>query len=80
VRILGGRHLAEAAVLARAQKRSPQRWITAIDLFHAASMLALAATSPRMRRDALLSASSAGLLVMLASAERIVRFERHGAG
>lgn len=70
VRILGARHLAEAVVLACAHNRRPLRLITVIDLVHAASMVALAAASRRMRRDALLSAASAGALVTLSVAER----------
>jgi hypothetical protein len=89
VRILGARHLAEAVVLSRARSDRPLRWIIAVDLIHAASMLWLAADSPRMRRDALLSAASAGTLAALsaryrgtpdAGLDRVGRFERRAAG
>ena len=70
VRILGARHLAEAAVLARAHGGRPLRRIVDIDLIHAASMFGLAAISPAMRRDALLSAASACALVALSVVER----------
>jgi hypothetical protein len=70
VRLLGARHVAESAILARAHNTTPLKWITALDATHAVSMLGLAATSRQMRRDALLSAASAGLLVTLAVAER----------
>lgn len=64
VRLLGARHVVETVVLARAHDDRPRRWIQAIDALHGASMLGLAAVSPRLRRDALLSAASAGLLVV----------------
>lgn len=70
VRILGARHLAEAAVLARARRGRPLGRIIDIDLVHAASMLGLAAVSPALRRDALLSAASACALVTLSVTER----------
>jgi hypothetical protein len=63
VRILGARHLVEALVLTR--EPSLQRWVRAIDATHALSMLVLATASPRLRRDALLSAASASGLVAL---------------
>jgi hypothetical protein len=69
VRILGARHLIEAVVLARAHDGRPRRWIARIDAVHALSMLGLAAVNPVLRRDATLSAASAGVLVALSAAE-----------
>ncbi len=69
-RLLGARHLIETVVLARAHDARPGRWIARIDALHALSMLALAALSPRLRRDALLSATSASALVALSAAEQ----------
>lgn len=67
-RILGARHLIEAAVLNRHDDRRVRRWIAGIDAVHALSMLGLGALSPRLRRDALLSAASATGLVTLSLA------------
>jgi hypothetical protein len=67
VRILGARHVAEALILTRDPRLL--RWVRAVDATHALSMLALAATSPRLRRDALLSAASATALVGLSLIE-----------
>lgn len=69
VRILGARHLVEALILAEAGDQRSARWIRAVDAVHATSMLLLAALSPRLRRDALLSAASASGLVMLSLSE-----------
>lgn len=58
-RFLGGRHLAEGAVLGR---RLSHRWIQAIaavDAAHAASMMVLASRSPARRTLALGSAATA---------------------
>jgi hypothetical protein len=63
-RILGARHLIETVVLTRNDPRA-RRWIAAVDALHALSMLGLAAVSPRLRRDALLSAASASALVTM---------------
>jgi hypothetical protein len=60
-RLLGVRHLAEAAVLFR---RADRRLLLAgagVDCLHAASMLALAAISPSRRRLAVAGAASAGV-------------------
>ncbi len=65
VRVLGARHLAEAVILAGSDDRRILRVIRSVDALHAASMLALARASPDLRRDALLSAASAGVLVAL---------------
>jgi hypothetical protein len=64
-RILGARHVIEAVVLSRDNNARARRWITGIDAVHALSMLGLAALSPRLRRDALLSAGSATALAAL---------------
>jgi hypothetical protein len=69
VRILGARHVVEAVVLGGAQASRARRRIRAIDAIHALSMVALAAVSPRLRRDALLSAASATGLVVLSLTE-----------
>jgi hypothetical protein len=64
-RILGARHIIEAAVLSRDDDAQVRHRIAAIDAVHALSMLGLGAISPRLRRDALLSAASATGLVAL---------------
>jgi hypothetical protein len=61
-RLLGARHLVEAAILVRRRRGAPPRWPIAVDLVHAGSMIAVAAFSARLRRDALISATAAGLL------------------
>ncbi len=68
-RILGARHLVEALILSRDGKARPRRIVAGIDVLHALSMLILAAQSPRLRRDALLSAASASGLVALSLSE-----------
>lgn len=67
-RILGARHLVEALILSRDQGRA-RRTVAGIDGAHAASMLLLALASPRLRRDALLSAASASGLAALSLSE-----------
>jgi hypothetical protein len=69
-RLLGARHVGEALVPRSAREPGPPRWMIAADTLHGASMLVLAAGSPRLRRAALLSAASAGALVALSVAER----------
>ena len=64
-RILGARHVIETVVLTRTHDARVRRWIAAVDGVHALSMLGLAAVSPRLRRDALLSAASASGLVAI---------------
>jgi hypothetical protein len=66
-RVLGTRHLIESFVLARSRTPRTKRIVDALDLLHAASMLALANARPDLRRDALLSAASAGGLVVLSA-------------
>jgi hypothetical protein len=69
-RILGARQLAEAGILLRAPKRRPPIWAIAVDLLHAASMLAVAAASPTLRRDALRSAVVSTALSALSASQR----------
>jgi hypothetical protein len=69
-RILGARHLAEVLILSRHPRRVPPRWPVLLDGLHAASMLAVAALSPQLRRDAMVSASAAALLASWTEAER----------
>lgn len=88
-RALGARHLAEAALLTAQDRATPPRWMVGVDAAHAASMLALAGCSPRLRRDALASATTALALVALSLRERQglaftspggVVYPRRGAG
>jgi hypothetical protein len=69
-RLLGARHLLEGIAMASERRRTPPAWIVGADLVHALSMLALAAARPRLRRDALLSAGGALVLVGLSVRER----------
>jgi hypothetical protein len=69
-RILGARQLAEVAILARRGRSAPPRWTIAVDVVHAASMLALAACSRRYRRDALISLTAAVFLTTWGEVER----------
>jgi hypothetical protein len=63
--VLAARHICEAVLLSRTRGESPPRWMIVIDMTHAASMLALAAINPRIRRDALASAIvSVGLAIL----------------
>jgi hypothetical protein len=70
VRILGARHLVESAVMAAEHERRPPAWMIGVDSAHAASMLILAAFSPRLRRDALASAGAASVLIVLGLGQR----------
>jgi hypothetical protein len=70
VRVLGARHLVEATVLTRTRDPRVARGVRAVDAVHGLSMLILAAVSPRLRRDALLSAASAGALILLPGGSR----------
>jgi hypothetical protein len=65
-RILGGRHVAEAALIAAAGPDRPPRWATMIDALHAGTMLLVAGLSSRLQRAALISAEVSGLLATLA--------------
>jgi hypothetical protein len=67
VRILGARHLVETVLTTRDPRLV--RGVRVVDGIHAVSMLILAAASPRLRRDALLSAASASALVALSLSE-----------
>jgi hypothetical protein len=68
--VLGARHLREGALLARRGDRSPPEWSVAVDALHGLSMVALAAFSPVLRRDALRSAASAFTLAGASAAVR----------
>lgn len=69
-RLLGARHVLEGLVLRSEQRRTPPAWIVSADVLHATSMVALAVARPRLRRDALLSAGGALVLVGLSLRER----------
>jgi hypothetical protein len=69
-RVLGARQLAEAGILVCAPERRPPIWAIAVDLIHAASMLAVGAASPTLRRDALRSAAIATALSALSASQR----------
>jgi hypothetical protein len=64
VRVLGARHLAQAASCAAVPSPTASRLGAAVDALHAASMLALAAFDRRYRRAALTSAAVAGGLAV----------------
>ncbi|QGN58506.1 hypothetical protein [Nostocoides sp. HKS02] len=64
-RVLGVRHVAQAVVLAVDDRALARRAGRVVDLMHAASMLALAAWSPRRRRIALTDATIASMLAAL---------------
>jgi hypothetical protein len=67
VRVLGGRHLAQAAVVTAAPRTAVAG--RAVDLVHLASMLLLAAVDRPRRRAALLSATVAGALAAASAVE-----------
>ena len=69
-RLLGARHVLEAAVMTLRHDRVTPRWPIVVDAIHVASMLGLAVVSPRLRRDALLSAVTSGGLLGAAEADR----------
>lgn len=69
-RVLGARQLVESALLLREPERPPPRWAIGVDLIHAASMLAVAAGSRRLRPDALRSAAIAGALSAFSASQR----------
>jgi hypothetical protein len=64
VRLLGARHLLQAAVSGRRPARGTLGAGAAVDAAHALSMLAIAFVSPRSRRPALSSAAVAGTLAL----------------
>jgi hypothetical protein len=68
VRVLGVRHLAQAAVTAGAPRPRVLAAGAGVDLCHAASMLALAAADPALRRAALTDASAATALAIAGAA------------
>lgn len=67
IRVLGARHLVEAALIGRygARVRTP---VLLTEAVHAASMAALAIGSPRYRRAAITSGAMATLLALLTAA------------
>jgi hypothetical protein len=69
-RVLGARHLAQAAVSAWAPRPAVLAAGVDVDLCHAASMLALAATGRAERRAGLADAVAAVALAVAGSAER----------
>ena len=77
-RVLGIRHLAQAAITAWAPRRPGLVAAgAAVDICHAASMLALAAASQPLRRAELADALAAATLAV---AEPAVMFRRRGTG
>lgn len=69
-RVLGARHLIEALILIRRHRSVPPRWPVIVDIAHGASMIATAACSRRLRRDALASAAIAVVLATSTEVER----------
>lgn len=69
-RLLGLRHLAQAAILRRTRSPGWRRAGVAVDAVHAISMLALARAAPRHRGLALADAAAAGLFTA-AGARRV---------
>ncbi len=67
-RVLGARHIVEAGLLARHVADPPPGWAVGVDAIHAATMVALALASPRLRGAALRSATMAGLFAAVAAA------------
>jgi hypothetical protein len=68
VRILGARHLAQAALTMWRPRRTVLAAGAGIDGCHAASMLALGVTSPALRRAGLADAVAAGALTAAGAA------------
>jgi hypothetical protein len=64
-RVLGARHLAQAAALRRRRDRAAVGLGATTDVLHGASMLALARLSRPHRRAALASAATAGALAAI---------------
>ena len=69
-KVLGGRHLAEAAALSLHPDHPPPQWSIAVDGLHGLSMLAIARFSARSHRAASASAIVALSLATLAAYER----------
>jgi hypothetical protein len=69
-RALGARHVVESGLLLREPNSRPPMWAIAVDAAHAASMLAVAAARPSLRRDALRSAAVATALSALSGSQR----------
>jgi hypothetical protein len=76
-RVLGARHLLQAAVLA-ARPGPTARWAAAIDGLHVCSMLALAVVAPSYRRPALASAQVAAGLGAVTGLRGVLRLDWRG--
>jgi hypothetical protein len=63
-RVLGAREIVQAAILTARPGHGWQLGGAVVDVLHGASMLALAAASPRYRRLALGNARTAGVLAL----------------
>jgi hypothetical protein len=74
VRLLGARHLLQAAVLSRRRSRSWAIASAIVDATHGATMIALAVRKPDRRR---LAAASALAAIALAAAGSALRPRRH---
>jgi hypothetical protein len=79
VRVLGSRHLVQAAVTVRAPSALVLRAGVQVDLAHAASMLALGAVGRPLRRAQLADGLVAGIFAALGAAGAAAR-RRGGAG
>ena len=77
VRVLGTRHLVQAAMTARAPNALVLRAGAQVDLAHAASMLALGAVGRPLRRAQLADGLVAAIFAALGAAGSAAR--RHGA-
>ena len=77
VRVLGSRHLIQAAVTARAPSALVLRAGVQVDLAHAASMLALGAVGRPLRRAPLADGLVAAIFAALGAAGAAA--QRHGA-
>ena len=76
VRVLGSRHLIQAAVTARAPSNLVLRAGVLVDLAHAASMLALGAVGQPLRRTPLADGLVAAIFAALGAASAAA--QRHG--
>jgi hypothetical protein len=77
VRVLGSRHLLQAAVTARAPSNLVLRAGAQVDLAHAASMLALGAVGRPLRRAPLADGLVAAIFAAMGAASAAA--QRHGA-
>ncbi len=69
-RALALRHLVESATLIRRRYRRPPVWSVWVDALHCASMVAVAATSRRLRVPALISAAAASAISAVSALAR----------